>query len=72
MSALADPRPGPADWQVEFMERVTALSEVSGLPPSHVRVFAWMIVCDPPEQSVDDLRERSGCRPVRSAWRPRC
>jgi DNA-binding MarR family transcriptional regulator len=59
-TALTDPRPGPADWQVEFMERLATLSEVSGLPPSHVRVFAWMIVCDPPEQSVDDLRRALG------------
>ena len=60
MSALADPRPGPADWQVEFMERVAAWADVSGLPPSYVRIFAWLIVCEPPHQSVDDLREALG------------
>jgi DNA-binding transcriptional regulator GbsR (MarR family) len=42
------------------MERVAAGAELSGLPPSHVRIFAWLIVCDPPHQSVDDLRERLG------------
>ena len=47
-------------WQLEFVERFATLSDVSGLPPSHLRVFAWLIVAEPPEQSVDDLRQVLG------------
>jgi DNA-binding transcriptional regulator GbsR (MarR family) len=53
-------RPGPADWQIEFIERVGSLTDVSGLPPSHVQVFAWLVVCDPAHQSVDDIRRALG------------
>lgn len=60
MSAATVPSPRPAEWQAEFVERVGALSDVTGLPPSHIRVFAWLLVCDPPEQPVDDLREALG------------
>ena len=49
--------PGPAGWQLEFVERVGALADLSGLPPSHVQVFAWLVVCDPPHQSAGQLRE---------------
>jgi DNA-binding transcriptional regulator GbsR (MarR family) len=61
MSATApEPTSLPSDWQLEFIDRVGAWADVSGLPPSHVRVFAWLLVCDPPEQSVDDLRRALG------------
>jgi DNA-binding transcriptional regulator GbsR (MarR family) len=52
-----------AAWQFEFLDRVGAWADVSGLPPSFVRVFAWLVVCDPPEQSVDDLRDALGLSP---------
>ena len=45
-----------AGWQAEFLERVAALSDSNGLPPSFNRVFAWLIVCEPAEQSVEQLR----------------
>jgi DNA-binding transcriptional regulator GbsR (MarR family) len=45
----------PADWQRRFIERVGANGDVSGLPPSVVRVYAWLIVCEPAEQSVAQL-----------------
>jgi DNA-binding MarR family transcriptional regulator len=45
-----------APWQAAFLERASALVELTGLPPSHLAVFAWLIVCEPPEQSVADLR----------------
>ena len=50
----------PARWQSEFVERVSSLADMSGLPPSFVRVFAWMVICDPPHQSVDDLKVTLG------------
>jgi DNA-binding transcriptional regulator GbsR (MarR family) len=51
---------GPADWQLEFVTRVGHLSDLSGLPPSHVQVFAWLVVCDPAHQSVGQLRQTLG------------
>ena len=42
------------------MERAGALADVSGLPPSYIQVFAWLVVCDPPHQSVEELRETLG------------
>ena len=43
-------------WERTFVERVAAQADIAGLAPSVVRVFAWLIVCDPPDQSVDDMR----------------
>jgi DNA-binding transcriptional regulator GbsR (MarR family) len=52
---------GDADaWQHEFVERMGALGDTTGLPPSFTLVFAWLIVCDPPQQSVEQLRARLG------------
>jgi DNA-binding transcriptional regulator GbsR (MarR family) len=59
-AAIPSPGSGDADWQLEFIDRVGAWADVSGLPPSYVRVFAWLVVCDPPEQSVEELRARLG------------
>ncbi len=59
--ASSKPRPGPADWRLEFVERSTALlADTVGLPPSHIRVLAWLIVCEPPQQSVEEIRAALG------------
>ena len=42
------------------MERAGALADVSGLPPSYIQVFGWLVVCDPPHQSVEELRQTLG------------
>jgi len=62
MKAAPAPEEGsrPAGWQLECLDRMGASADVSGLPPSHIRVFAWLLVCDPPEQSVEDLRSALG------------
>jgi DNA-binding transcriptional regulator GbsR (MarR family) len=52
--------PKPERWQLEFVQRVAAVSEVSGMPPSHLSVLAWLIVCDPREQSVEQVRDALG------------
>jgi DNA-binding MarR family transcriptional regulator len=54
------PANAAADWQLEFIERVGRIADVSQLPPSFGRVFAWLVVCDPPYQSVDQMREVLG------------
>jgi DNA-binding transcriptional regulator GbsR (MarR family) len=48
---------GPAPWQATFVEQVASLAEVSGLPPSYIQVLGWLVVCDPPEQSVGQLQQ---------------
>jgi DNA-binding transcriptional regulator GbsR (MarR family) len=62
MTTEALPEAGrrPAEWQLEFIDRIGASADVSGLPPSYIRVLAWLLVCEPPEQSVEDLRETLG------------
>jgi DNA-binding transcriptional regulator GbsR (MarR family) len=47
----------PARWQTNFIERVSSVGEFTGLPPSYLRILAWLLVCDPAHQSVDELRE---------------
>lgn len=50
----------PADWQQEFLDQIAAAGDVAGVPPSFVRVLAWLVVCDPPHQSVEQLRAALG------------
>lgn len=50
----------PAPWQLEFIESVSGVAEAFGLPPSFVQVFAWLIVCDPPAQSAEQIRAALG------------
>jgi DNA-binding transcriptional regulator GbsR (MarR family) len=49
-----------ADWQRDFLARMGALGDTTGLPPSFTQVFAWLIVCEPPQQSVEQLRAALG------------
>ncbi|HEX9124590.1 MAG TPA: MarR family transcriptional regulator, partial [Actinomycetota bacterium] len=50
----------PDGWELDFVDHVAAFADVSGVPPSVLRVFGWLVVCEPPEQSVDDLRTALG------------
>jgi len=50
----------PARWQHEFVGRMSALGDTTGLPPSFTPVLAWLVVCDPPQQSVEQLRAALG------------
>jgi len=49
-----------ADWQYEFLERSGALSDLTGLPPSFVKVLAWLVVCEPAHQTTEQLRGTLG------------
>ena len=49
-----------APWQLDFVESVSSVAETFGLPPSYVQVFAWLIVCEPAEQSGDGIRAALG------------
>ena len=51
---------------VEFVERASALlTDAAGLPPSHIRVLAWLIVCGPALQAAEDLCGVLGLSPRR-------
>ncbi len=39
----------------EWVEQVSMLLERDGLPRMAGRIFGWLLVCDPPEQSMEDL-----------------
>ena len=38
-----------------WVEQVSMLLERDGLPRMAGRIFGWLLVCDPPEQSMEDL-----------------
>ena len=42
-------------WQRDFVEQVGLLAD-TGLPRSMTRVLGWLVVCQPPEQSAEQLR----------------
>jgi DNA-binding transcriptional regulator GbsR (MarR family) len=42
-------------WQRIFVEQVGLLAD-TGLPRSITRVLGWLVVCEPPEQSAEQLR----------------
>lgn len=43
------------DEVAEFVEEFGIGLEASGLPRAAGRILAWLMVCDPPEQSAEDL-----------------
>jgi DNA-binding transcriptional regulator GbsR (MarR family) len=53
---MTPPRPArkkpDAGWQDTFVEELGALGPELGLPRATMRITAWMMVCDPPEQSA--------------------
>lgn len=46
----------PAELEVRaWVEQVSMLLERDGLPRMAGRIFGWLLVCDPPEQTMEDL-----------------
>jgi DNA-binding transcriptional regulator GbsR (MarR family) len=43
-----------------FVERWSRILSAEGLPPVAGRLWAWLLVCEPREQSVDDIAEAIG------------
>jgi hypothetical protein len=54
--ASSRPRGPKADWQDAFVEEFAALGPELGLPRAMMRITAWMMVCDPPEQSARQIQ----------------
>ena len=43
-------------WQNRFVEELGALGPEAGIPPAMMRVTAWLMVCQPPEQSAPQIQ----------------
>ena len=39
----------------QFLERWSTILASEGLPPVAGRLWAWLLVCDPPEQTVEEI-----------------
>lgn len=48
------PEPG---WPHSFIEELGALGPEVGIPRAMMRVTAWMMVCEPQEQSAQQIRD---------------
>ena len=48
------------DAERSFVERWSRILAAEGLPPVAGRLWAWLLVCEPREQSVDDIAEAIG------------
>jgi len=45
------------DWRRRFVEDMGELDLVNGTPPAVLRVLAWMVVCEPHEQTAGDIQK---------------
>ena len=43
-----------------FVERFSSILAAEGLPPVAGRLWAWLLVCEPEEQTVDQIAEAIG------------
>jgi DNA-binding transcriptional regulator GbsR (MarR family) len=46
--------------EAEFVERWSRILAAEGLPPIAGRLWAWLLVCEPAEQTVDEICEAVG------------
>lgn len=53
----AKSEPTESNWQETFVEELGALGPEMGLPRATMRITAWMMVCDPPEQSARQIKD---------------
>jgi hypothetical protein len=51
---MQKPRPMAPEVR-EWVEAISILLERDGLPRMAGRIFGWLLVCDPPEQSMEEL-----------------
>jgi len=52
MRTIAD----PGDWRATFVEQVGLVGDDVGLPRTLVRVLGWLVVCEPPYQSAQQIQ----------------
>ena len=47
--------PDPTPAELEYVERAAQRLAQSGLPPMAGRMWGWLMICDPPEQTAADI-----------------
>lgn len=50
------PRTSGDGWPSRFVEELGALGPEVGIPRAMMRVIAWMMVCEPPEQTAQQIQ----------------
>ncbi|HXQ43500.1 MAG TPA: hypothetical protein VN816_02590 [Acidimicrobiales bacterium] len=58
MTAAASTSAGPdaGDWRATFVERFGVVGDEMGLPRTMTRLLGWLVVCDPPHQSAQQIQ----------------
>ncbi|MHB8294687.1 MAG: GbsR/MarR family transcriptional regulator [Acidimicrobiales bacterium] len=51
----AGPGKATPGWRLRFVEQLGSLGVDAGTPRSMVLVLGWLVVCDPPEQTAQEL-----------------
>jgi DNA-binding transcriptional regulator GbsR (MarR family) len=58
LPAVAGAAEPDIDWRLRFVEDFGGLVLVYGTPRAVMRVLGWMVVCDPPEQTAQEIQDR--------------
>ena len=45
---------------MQFIERWSRILATEGLPPVTGRLWAWLLICEPPDQTVEDIAQAIG------------
>ena len=48
--------PAVPDWRQNFVEELGVVAFDAGVPRATVRVLAWLVVCDPAQQSAPEIQ----------------
>jgi DNA-binding transcriptional ArsR family regulator len=46
----------PGDWRAQFVEHFGVVGYDMGLPRTMTRLLGWLVICDPPHQSAQQLQ----------------
>jgi DNA-binding transcriptional ArsR family regulator len=46
----------PGDWRAEFVEHFGVVGYDMGLPRTMTRLLGWLVICNPPHQSAQQLQ----------------
>ena len=55
MTKRSDARSYPISREREFAEEMGIVGEQVGMPPMVARVLGWLLICDPPQQSISEM-----------------
>jgi len=60
MPKRSAPEVSPASPERQFAEELGVIGERLGMPRMNARLLGWMLICDPPSQSIADLERALG------------